>query len=61
MELVLNEERLGNCLRVLGRGFQCTKVQNIKKHRINSHPIIHCPTSLGVSEVSKRANKQMDV
>ena len=28
-----------------------------KKHRQNSHPIIHCPTSEGVSEVSERANE----
>ena len=26
--------------------------QNRDKHRINSFPIIHCPTSEGVSEVS---------
>ena len=34
-------------------------VENRKKHRQNSHPIIHCPTSEGVSEVSgasERAN-----
>ena len=28
-----------------------------KKHRMNSHPIIHCPTSEGVSEVSEPANE----
>ena len=28
-----------------------------KKHWMNSHLIIHCPTSEGVSEVSERANK----
>ena len=28
-----------------------------EKHRINSHLIIHSPTSEGVSEVSERANK----
>ena len=27
-----------------------TMVQNRKKHRKNSHLIIHCPTSEGVSE-----------
>ena len=31
--------------------------QKRKKHRHNSHPIIHCQTSKGVSEVSKWANK----
>ena len=40
----------------------CTMVQNRKKkHRLNSHPIIHCPTGLFVSEVSgadKRTNGQ---
>ena len=30
-------------------------VENRKKHRQNSHPIIHCPTSEGVSKVSKRS------
>ena len=29
----------------------------MKKHRINSYPIIHCPTSEGVSEVSEWANE----
>ena len=36
-------------------------VESRKKHRQNSHPIIHCPTSEGVSEVSgvsERANGQ---
>ena len=27
-----------------------------KKRRQNSHPIIHCPTSKGVSEVNERAS-----
>ena len=31
--------------------------QNRKKHRINSHPIIHFPTSERVSEVSKRCEQ----
>ena len=31
--------------------------QKRKKHRINSHPINHCPMSEGVSEVSEQANK----
>jgi len=31
-------------------------VENRKKHRQNSHPIIHCPTSKGVSEVSERVS-----
>ena len=26
-----------------------------KKHRLNSHPIIHCPMSKGMSEMSERA------
>ena len=34
-----------------------TMVENRKKHRQNFHPIIHCPTSEGVSEVSERANE----
>ena len=29
-----------------------------KKHRKNSHLIIHCPTSEGVSEVSERASER---
>ena len=29
-----------------------------KKHRINSHLIIHCPMSEGVSEVSERASER---
>ena len=36
-------------------------VENRKKHRQNSHPIINCSPSNGVSEVSgasERANKQ---
>jgi len=32
-------------------------VEKRKKHRQNSHPIIHCPTSEGVSEVSERVNE----
>ena len=35
----------------------CTMVQNRTKHRINSHPIIHCFMSKGVSKVSERANE----
>ena len=31
-------------------------VENGKKHRQNSHPIIHFPTSEGVSEVSERVS-----
>ena len=34
-----------------------TMVENGKKHRQNSHLIIHFPTSEGVSEVSERANE----
>ena len=34
-----------------------TMVENRKKHRQNSHSIIHCPTSEEVSEVSERANE----
>ena len=29
-----------------------------KKHRINSHPIIHCPTSEGVSGANEQANER---
>ena len=36
---------------------KCTVGQN-KKHRINSHIIIHFPTSKGVSEVSERASER---
>ena len=32
-----------------------TMVENGKKNRQNSHLIIHCPTSEGVSEVSERS------
>ena len=39
----------------------CTMVENKKKHRQNSHPIIHCPTSEGVSEVSERTSEHMRV
>ena len=35
----------------------CTMVENGKKHRQNSHLIIHFPTSEGVSEGSERANE----
>ena len=28
-----------------------------KEHRINSHLIIHCPTTEGVSKVSERTNE----
>ena len=35
----------------------CTMVQNRKKHIKSSHPIIHFPTSEGVSEVSEQANE----
>ena len=48
--------------------YRRTMVENRKKHGQNSHPIIHCPTSEGVSEVSgaservssvsKRANRR---
>ena len=34
-----------------------TMGQNRKKHRINSHLIIHFPTSSGVSEVSEQAKQ----
>ena len=37
-----------------------TMVENRKKLRHNSHPIIHFPTSEGVSEVSERANGRTD-
>ena len=41
----------------LGDSFSlCTMVENRKKHRENSHPIIHFPTSEGVSEVSERVS-----
>ena len=39
------------------RNYSHTMVENGKKHRQNSHPIIHCPTREGVSEVSERANE----
>ena len=41
-----------SCCISLTPKWQCTVDQNRKKHRMNSHPIIHCPTSEGVSEVS---------
>ena len=34
-----------------------TMVQNRKKHRISSHLIIHCLTSVGVSGVRKRCEQ----
>ena len=34
-----------------------TMVENRTKLRQNSHPIIHCPTSEGVSEVSERTSE----
>ena len=37
-----------------GRG---AMVQNTKENRITNHPIIHYPTSEGVSEVSEQANE----
>ena len=40
-----------------GENKKSTMVENRKKHRQNSHPIIHFPTSEGVSEVSERANE----
>ena len=36
---------------------QSTVGQNRRKHRINSHLIIHFPMSKGMSEVNERANK----
>ena len=36
--------------------YQVSMVENRKKQRQNSYPIIHCPTSEGVSEVSERAS-----
>ena len=42
-------------LDVIGK-LDSTLVQNRRKHRNNSHPIIQCPTSEGVSKVSKRAS-----
>ena len=35
----------------------CTMVQKRRQHRKNSNPIIHFPTSEGVSEVSERPNE----
>ena len=46
------ENRATSCM--LTARPQCTMVENRKK---NSHSIIHCPTSEGVSEVSERANE----
>ena len=34
-----------------------TMGESRSKHRLNSHPTIHCPTSEGVSEMSERANE----
>ena len=39
-------------------GNERTMGQTREKHRINSHLINHCPTSLGVSEVKERASKR---
>ena len=36
---------------------QGTMGQKWKKHRLNTHPIIHCPTSEGVSEVAVRSKR----
>ena len=36
--------------------YRCTMVENRKKHKQNSHPIIHFPTSQGVSQVSEQAS-----
>ena len=36
-------------------------VENGKKYRQNSHLIIHCPTSEGVSEVSERTSERSGV
>ena len=45
-------------MRARPKGFSVvTMVENGKKHRQNSHLIIHFPTSEGVSEVSKRVNE----
>ena len=38
-------------------GEEGTVGQIREKHRTNSHPIIHFPTSEGVSEVGERANE----
>ena len=35
----------------------CTMVQKRRQHRKNSNPIIHFPTSEGVSEVSEQASE----
>ena len=43
------------CRHCIYRG---TEGQNREKHRMNTHPIIHCPTSKGVSEMSERASKR---
>ena len=42
------------------RNDRSTMVHNIKKHRIKSHPIIHCPTSSGVSEVSEQISERCE-
>ena len=39
--------------------YRRTMVENRKKHGQNSHPIIHCPMSEGVSEVSERASERV--
>ena len=38
---------------------ESTMGQNRKKHSINSHPIIYCPTIEGVSKVSEQANERV--
>ena len=35
-----------------------TMGQNREKHRVNSHLMIHCPTSEGVSKVSERTSER---
>ena len=35
-------------------------VKKRKKHIQNSHPIIHCPTSEGESEVSERTSERCE-
>ena len=47
-------ERTRITTKILGHS---TMGQIKEKHRTNSHPIIHSPTSEGVSEVSERENK----
>ena len=61
MDVLTDQER--QLVGVLARSWgekgeqECTMVENEKKKpRQNRHPIIHCPTSEGVSEGSERAN-----